>query len=373
MGFTIISGLELIKGSESKEVVEEVSSEWTEWLGSIGVLDIGKGDWVVCKGVEDRPCYKRVELKVCNRVSLKDFKDKEDIIAEKLGVDKVRVENEKSNIVVKIVKIDIPDVRFRNEKVSRNEISIGVDIDNELVKWNWLKDSHCLIAGVPGCGKSTLIYQIIIQCLSRGVGLYIADLKLGVDLVDFMECKGVKRFVDNVEGAKSMINEFKEEADRRFRLLREAHCNNFVNYIEKNGENSLNEIVMIIDEYADLAVDDGVVKKKRGKDKENEYIPSTLDKLVELARKCRAVGMHIVLSTQRPSVSVIPGVLKSNFSCVIGFRTMNKSNSEVIIDEEGLERLANRECKSLIEGRLYEFRTLYLNDREKNGYIKELM
>ena len=177
------------------------------------------------------------------------------------------------------------------------------------------KNPHMIVAGTTGSGKSTLIHNIIANLLNyNDVYMYLIDPK-GIEFSDYE-----KNNIPNVEvgytysDVINTLNTVLIAMEYRYEVMRKGLSLDSIPYI-----------VLIIDEFADLIM----------QDKENQFYT----KLCQLAQKCRAAKISIVLSTQRPSVNVIDGTIKANFPARIACRVASHVDSRVILDAVGAENL----------------------------------
>jgi len=210
------------------------------------------------------------------------------------------------------------------------------------------KMPHMLIAGATGQGKSVGINTVIMSLLYRKhpsqVKLILIDPKK-VELFPYSKLE--KHFLAFLPGQEEPIitdtkkvvhtlNSLCMEMDERYNLLKKAHARNIKEYNKKfidrklnplNGHKYLPFIVLVIDEFADLIMTAG---------KEVE-LP-----IARLAQLARAVGIHLIIATQRPSVNIITGVIKANFPARIAFKVTSKVDSRTILDSGGADQLIGR-------------------------------
>lgn len=208
---------------------------------------------------------------------------------------------------------------------------IGKDIAGNAVVGDLEKMPHLLVAGQTGSGKSVMINDILTSLLFRNSP---ADLKL--ILVDPKQVE-LKPYDDIPHLLTPVITEPEKcisalkwtvaEMERRYRALSEAKRRNIAEYNALKKEEGMPYIVIVIDELADLMM-------MAARDVEAL--------IVRIAQKARAVGIHLVLATQRPSVDVITGLIKANVPGRIAFTTNSQVDSRTIIDQVGAEKLLNK-------------------------------
>ncbi len=215
-------------------------------------------------------------------------------------------------------------------------VGLGVDISGKPRLLNLAELPHVLIAGATGAGKSSCINAIVSSLLMRtspdDVRLILVDPKR----VELGQYNGVPhllhRVITNPKKAADALKWAVSEMDRRYDLLADAKVRDIIGYREKIDAGNLPEegfdrfpyIVVIVDELNDLMM-------VAGRDVE--------DAIVRIAQMARAVGIHLVIATQRPSVDVITGVIKANIPSRLAFSVASQTDSRVIIDGAGAEKL----------------------------------
>lgn len=227
-------------------------------------------------------------------------------------------------------------------------IALGKNISNEVIVGDLTKMPHLLIAGATGQGKSVGINAILMSLLYRKhpaeVKLVLIDPKK-VELPIYSEIE--KHFLAQLPNSDEAIitdtskviytlNSLCIEMDQRYELLKLARVRNIGEYNTKFTAKKLNPekghrylpfIVLVIDEFADLIMTAG------------KEVEMPLGRLAQLAR---AVGMHLIIATQRPSVKIITGLIKANFPARIAFKVSSNIDSRTILDCGGAERLIGR-------------------------------
>ena len=215
---------------------------------------------------------------------------------------------------------------------SKLAFGLGKDIAGRPVVSDLAKMPHLLIAGATGSGKSVCINTIIMSFLFRATPEDLRLILIDPKRVELTGYNNLPHLLGSVvtdsESALENLYWAVKEMERRYELLHDAGMRDINVYNEKAiQENELEKlpyIVIIIDEFADLIL-------TSGKDIE---LPIT-----RLAQMARAVGIHLILATQRPSIKVITGIIKANFSARIAFQVSSKVDSRVILDQIGAERL----------------------------------
>ncbi len=239
------------------------------------------------------------------------------------------------------VGIEVPNVKSATVRTSSIMLSrewqqlqsplgfaIGKDISGTSIVADLAKMPHILVAGQTGSGKSVMINTILTSLLYRNSP---ADLKLilvdpkQVELKPYDEIPHLLTpVITEPEKCISALKWAVAEMERRYRALAEANKRNIGEYNNLKKEEGMPYIVIVIDELADLMM-------MAARDVEAL--------IVRIAQKARAVGIHLVLATQRPSVDVITGLIKANVPARIAFTTASQVDSRTIIDQIGAEKL----------------------------------
>lgn len=195
---------------------------------------------------------------------------------------------------------------------------LGETVDGQKMWMDLAQNPHMIVAGATGSGKSTLLHNIIANLFNyNDVALYLIDPKR----IEFSEYEsGLKSgatVLYSYDEAVDMITSTIEVMEMRYDLIKLGH-----------KPSSFKPIIIMIDEFADLIV----------QDKNFEFYNG----LCRLAQKCRAARIHIILATQRPSVDIINGSIKANFPARIACRVASHVDSKVILDGSGAENLLGR-------------------------------
>lgn len=215
---------------------------------------------------------------------------------------------------------------------SKLAFGLGKDIAGRPVVTDLARMPHLLIAGATGSGKSVCINTIIMSFILRTKPEDLRLILIDPKRVELAGYNGLPHLIGSVvtEPDQALENMYwaVREMEHRYELLQEARVRDIGSFNEKaeqEGElEKLPYIVIVVDEFADLIL-------TSGKDIE---LPIT-----RLAQMSRAVGIHLILATQRPSIKVITGMIKANFSARIAFQVSSRVDSRVILDQIGAERL----------------------------------
>ncbi len=209
---------------------------------------------------------------------------------------------------------------------SKLALAIGKDVSGYPYVADLESMPHLLIAGATGSGKSVCINTIITSLVYRNSPQDVQLILIDPKRLELTQYEGIPHLlceiVTEAKKAVRALNWVLEEMDVRYRLLAKRGVRNIQQY-----EEGLPYIVVVIDELADLILT-----------APQEIEPA----LTKLAQMARAVGIHLVTATQRPSVDVITGLIKANFPCRIAFKVASKVDSRTIIDTNGAERLLGK-------------------------------
>ena len=218
-----------------------------------------------------------------------------------------------------------------NKSKSKLTVSLGLDVSGNPVVANIAKMPHVLIAGTTGSGKSVLINSFIASLLFRASPAEVKLILIDPKRVELTGYNGIPHLMTpvivEVEKILASLKWAMDEMDRRYKTFAESGVKNVDSYNELAGFQSLPYIVIFIDELADLMA----------------FAPVEVeDAIARLAQMARATGIHLVVSTQRPSVDVITGLIKANVPCRIAFNVSSMIDSRVILDTPGAEKLLGR-------------------------------
>lgn len=227
-------------------------------------------------------------------------------------------------------------------------IAIGKTISNETFMFDLAKMPHLLMAGATGQGKSVGLNAMLVSLLykkhpSQLKFVLVDPKKVELTLFNKIERHYLAKLpgeeeaiITDTQKVVTTLNSLCVEMDQRYELLKIAQCRNIKEYNGKfvkrklnpeNGHRYLPYIVLVVDEFADLIMTAG------------KEVETPIARLAQLAR---AIGIHLIIATQRPSVNIITGVIKANFPARIAFRVTSKIDSRTILDAGGADQLIGR-------------------------------
>lgn len=269
------------------------------------------------------------------------------IIAPIPGKGTIGIEVPNKNPTMVPMKTVIASAKFQEAEMEL-PIALGKTISNETFVVDLAKMPHLLMAGATGQGKSVGLNAVLTSLLYKKhpaeVKFVLVDpKKVELTLFNKIERHYLAKLPD-VEDAIitdntkviNTLNSLCVEMDNRYSLLKDAMVRNIKEYNEKfksrklnpeNGHRFLPYIVLVVDEFADLIMTAG------------KEVETPIARLAQLAR---AIGIHLIIATQRPSVNVITGIIKANFPARIAFRVTSKIDSRTILDSQGADQLIGR-------------------------------
>jgi S-DNA-T family DNA segregation ATPase FtsK/SpoIIIE len=253
----------------------------------------------------------------------------------------IQVPNEKRETIYLREVVESPE--FAGSK-SRLTIALGKDINGRLLTTELNSMPHLLIAGSTGSGKSVAINAFIMSLLYKSTPDQVRLILVDPKRVELTNYDGVPHLytpiISEPKLASNALRNAVREMERRLKLLAQKGVRNIDQYnrlfdegytpsLFEDGteEKPLPYIIIIVDELADLMMVDGA---------------NVEESITRLAQMARAIGIHLVLATQRPSVDVITGLIKANFPARMSFRVATKIDSRTILDANGAESLLGR-------------------------------
>ncbi|MBN2615190.1 MAG: DNA translocase FtsK 4TM domain-containing protein [Bacteroidales bacterium] len=269
------------------------------------------------------------------------------IIAPIPGKGTVGIEVPNKNPTTVSMRSLLESERFQNNKMEL-PLALGKTIANESYVADLTKMPHILIAGATGQGKSVGLNAVIASLLYRKHPselkfILVDPKKVELTLYSRIERHYLAKLPDSEEAIITdtrkvvrTLNSLSIEMDNRYELLKDAQVRNVKEYNQKFKQRKLNPLhghrflpylVLVIDEFADLIMTAG------------KEVESPITRLAQLAR---AVGIHLIIATQRPSVNIITGTIKANFPARIAYRVISKIDSRTILDSGGADQLVGR-------------------------------
>ena len=271
----------------------------------------------------------------------------------------IEVPNEKPQVVS--MHSVIASKRFQEEQKMRLPVAMGRTITNEVFCFDLAKTPHLLVAGATGQGKSVGLNAIITSLLYKKHPAELKFILVDPKMVEFSIYKPLLKhymaampdqedrdiIITDCQKVINTLNSLVIEMEDRYSLLADANCRNVEDYNEKFNSRVLNPekpvenvvtkkilhhhympyLVIIIDEYGDFIM-------QAGKEVERP--------IQRIAQKARAVGMHMILATQRPDVKIVTGTIKANIPTRIAFRTQSVVDSRTVLDAKGADQLIGK-------------------------------
>jgi len=305
---------------------------------------------------------RKTDYGYCLAFSLPAGMSTDDFEKHKLAIEQnlnKRIEISYSNyrVYIRVFENDLekaPPFRIIKTK-GKLEFPIGISYGGKVITVDLGKEPHLLIAGQTGGGKSTLLRGIItfIILTKPHIELYLIDLKGGVEFSVFRKSKNVKFYSKNKAEAEEILYKLLTEVEERLELFYKHDVVDINEFNRLKGVKKLKYKFVFIDEFS-------VLKKEK----------NSISSVEELAARARATGIHLIISTQRPDAEVINGRIKANIPMVIGFKTLNKLNSNIIIDQEGLEQLRGKGHGLLKYDDIIEFQSLYITNEQARDLVR---
>ena len=327
---------------EIEENIKQVSKILVQKLAEFGVE-------AEVKNVNIGPIITQYEIKPAPGVKVNKFHALADDLALAIKATSIRVQAPipgRGLVGIEIPNINrdtiyLKDILLSDEmKVMKSKLAFGLgkDISGKSVVADLATMPHLLIAGATGSGKSVCINTIINSILFRTTPEEVRFILIDPKRIELTGYEGIPHLIQSVvtnnEDALAVLNWGIVEMEKRYELLQKYKVKNLDAYNEKIikirekdetiEDTALPHIVIIVDELADLMMTVGREVER----------PVT-----RLAQMARAIGIHLILATQRPSIKVLTGIIKANFPSRVAFKVSTKIDSRVIIDVNGAEKL----------------------------------
>ncbi|HPP73512.1 MAG TPA: DNA translocase FtsK [Armatimonadota bacterium] len=318
--------------AELKENVEVIERTLEEFKITGDVVEIAHG-----------PTVTRYEVRLAPGIKVNKIVSLADNLAMSLAAIDVRVEAPipgKSAIGVEVPNKNTAIVGLREvidcdsfrSDASRLLFALGKDVSGESKFADLAKMPHLLVAGATNSGKSVCLNTLIASLLYRATPDELKLILIDPKRVELSLFDGIPHLacpvIKDARQAAGIFRAATKEMDNRYELIARAGCRNIQSYNEKQPEGErLPYLVIVCDELADLMLQAAA------------EVETSICRLAQLAR---AVGIHLVIATQRPSVDVITGLIKANISSRIAFAVSQQVDSRTILDKNGAERLIGR-------------------------------
>ena len=291
------------------------------------------------------PAITRYELKPAEGVRVSKIANLSDDIALNLAAETIRIEAPipgKQAVGIEVPNTEKETVHFRDvvesdafqDSKSKLSVALGKDVAGNMEIADIAKMPHALIAGATGSGKSVCINTIITSIIYKAKPSEVKFVMVDPKVVELSVYNGIPHLlipvVTDPKKAAGALAWAVQEMDNRYNVFAEKGVRDLKGYnalAEKEGIGTLPQIVIIIDELADLMM---VAAKE------------VEDSICRLAQKARAAGMHLIIATQRPSVDVITGIIKANIPSRIAFAVSSQVDSRTILDQVGAEKLLGK-------------------------------
>ncbi len=328
-----------------RQRVQIIETTLASFGAPVKVVEINRGPTITQFGVE--PDYveqrggKKTKVKVGKIAALADD------LALALSAQSIRIEAPvpgKGYVGIEVPNVESALVALRDvmesesflklRKKSPLAIGLGQDVSGTAIANDLAGMPHLLIAGTTGSGKSVCVNSIIACLLLENTPDELKLVMVDPKRVELTGYNGIPHLltpvVVDLERVVASLQWITREMDERYRKFAKAGARNIVDYnarVATTGEKKLPYIVVIIDELADLMM----------------LAPDETERIItRLAQLARATGIHLVIATQRPSVDVVTGLIKANFKSRVAFAVASNTDSRVILDQPGAERLLGR-------------------------------
>ena len=316
-----------------KENLEDNARILEDTLGDFGIVakvtDIERGPIITRYELEPAPGVKLSRIvNLSDDIALSMKAQSVRILAPIPGKDRVGIEVPNSQGSFVYLEEVFASNEFQNTKTALT-LALGKDITGRPIITDLDDMPHLLIAGTTGSGKTVCVNSLILSLLFKNSPTDLKFVMIDPKMVELMPFNGLPHLlcpvVTDSKKAYTALNWVVGEMEERYRLLSKAGTRNIEAYNEK--QEKIPYIIVIVDEFADLMT---VAR---------DQTETAVQRLAQLAR---AVGIHLILATQRPSVNVITGVIKANLPARISFKVASKVDSRTVLDMNGADKLLGK-------------------------------
>ncbi len=243
-------------------------------------------------------------------------------------------------------------------------LAVGIDTQGNPVCRDLASAPHMLIAGATGQGKSVLVNAFIVSLLMRKTPDELKFIMIDPKMVEMAPYEGIPHLltspITDMSKAANALKWAVNEMEERYKVLKDARVRNIEDYINLTG-NLMPYIVIIIDEFSDLMM---------------QYRQDVESSIIRLAQKSRAVGIHLIIATQRPTADVITGLIKSNVPTRVALAVASSMDSRVILDTTGAETLLGKGdllIKTANDLKPIRVQGLYIDDKGENSEFYRIL
>ncbi|MBN1409222.1 MAG: DUF87 domain-containing protein [Spirochaetales bacterium] len=291
-------------------------------------------------GVTTGPRLIRLEYQLPSGVQLKEIEKCKEELSFRLGGINLDIElpipnTDRFGIYLGREEPDKPglgsylkDIDDRKENIP---LLVGITADGNSYWEDITSFPHLLIGGTTGSGKSVFLNNVILNLMAVSEYKPVSIILIDPKRVEFAPYKNIPqlahKIITDVNEAMLLTEEAEQLMEQRYKQITKIGVRNITEYNEQEDK-KIPYLFIIIDEFADFVMQDQSDQFKKS--------------IIRLAQKSRAVGIHIVIATQRPSADIIDGLIKANFPARISFKTSSKVDSRIILDENGAEDLLGK-------------------------------
>lgn len=243
-------------------------------------------------------------------------------------------------------------------------LAVGIDTQGNPVCRDLASAPHMLIAGATGQGKSVLVNAFIVSLLMRKTPDELKFIMIDPKMVEMAPYEGIPHLltspITDMSKAANALKWAVNEMEERYKVLKDARVRNIEDYINLTG-NLMPYIVIIIDEFSDLMM---------------QYRQDVEASIIRLAQKSRAVGIHLIIATQRPTADVITGLIKSNVPTRVALAVASSMDSRVILDSTGAETLLGKGdllIKTANDLKPVRVQGLFIDDKGENSEFYRIL
>lgn len=361
--------LELINAPEIEDLCSRLNKFFRDFGASVHPVDP--------RLVKQAPRFTQFRIQLKSGESYKSIdKLKEDIKIQLEATGDIMINHVKGT---KYISLDVPLATTNGPisllenlsllKKENNSLNIltGIKVDGDVEIFDLAKAPHLLVAGTTGSGKTIFLYSIIVSLLSQFDADEIDFLLVDPKETDFAYFEDLPNLKGNgviieADKAVEMLKQiYDEEVKKRTKIIREAKCRDINSFNEKNPNNKLKRLVIVIDEFSDLIM----TAEGLGMRKEFE------DLMLMYVQRVRSCGIHLIVATQRPSAKIVSGNIKANMPCRVSFHLISHIDSQTILDMPGAETLLGSGDMLMLQNsteakRLQGF---YISEDDLNDFI----